>query len=164
MTRSIFIFSIFVIVGAGVVFAQERPVSSDRDRMIPELRRRTLVLDIDARVLENKGVVSWRQTDQKITMSGNPVGIRLEGANLVVAVQFTPFIRRGGNVLFSQVQIGIKDTDQGFSYHTSIQTIPFEFDEPILFFPLGETDSSPSIEIIIKVNPYKEAAAEANNE
>jgi len=166
MTRSIFLVSVFVIVSAGVLFAQDRQPSSDKDKVIPELRRRALVLDINARVLESENVVTWNETHQKITMPGNPVSIRLEGANLVVAVQFTPFIRRSGNVLFSQVQIGIKDSDQGFSYYTSIQTIPFEFNEPILFFPLGETESSSSssIEIILKVNPYREASDKTNNE
>jgi len=130
--------------------------------MIPELRRQALVLDITARVLESEHVVIWNETHQKITIPGTPVGIRLEGANLIVAVQFNPFIRRSGNVLLAQVQIGINDPEHGFSYHTSIQTIPFGFDEPIYFFPLGQSDESSLIEIILTVNPY--TAANTNND
>jgi len=127
--------------------------------MIPELRRQALVLDINARVLESEQVVIWNETHQKITIPGTPVGIRLQGSNLVVAVQFNPFIRRSGNVLLAQVQIGINDPEHGFSYHTSIQTIPFAFDEPIYFFPLGQSEESSLIEIILTVNPYREAAS-----
>jgi hypothetical protein len=167
MTRPIFIVSIICIF-TGILSAQEQRVSNDR--VIPEQRRRALVLDINARVLENEPstgpqggssrtqAVVWHETHQKITIPGTPVGIQLVGANLVVAAQFTPFIRRHGSVLFAQVQIGIKDADHGVSYYTSIQTIPMEFGEPIYFLPLGQSGGASSIEIILTVNPYRETA------
>ena len=160
VNRSLCLISIICVLTSGFINAQERPVSNER--MIPELRRQALVLDITARVLESEQVVIWNETHQKITIPGTPVGIRLEGANVVVSVQFNPFIRRSGNVLLAQVQIGINDPEHGFSYHTSIQTIPFEFNEPIYFFPLGQSEKSSLIEIILTVNPY--TAADTNND
>jgi hypothetical protein len=167
MNRSLCLISAIFISVSSILNAQEQRVS--QERVIPELRRRSLVLDIDARVLETglstgsrsgtEVQVVWSETHQKITIPGTPVGIRLEGSNVIVAVQFTPFIRRHGNVLAAQVQLGINDPEHGFSYHTSIQTIPFEFNEPIYFFPLGKSDGTSSIEIILTVNPFREAAS-----
>jgi hypothetical protein len=127
-------------------------------------RRRAVIVDIDARVLEDKQVVIWNETHRRVTIPGNPVGLKLVGANIVVAVQFTPYIRRSGNVLVAQGQIWVNDPDKGMSYYTSIQTIPMEFGEPIYFFPLGSSSQpgaelrqaaalDASIEIIITVNP-----------
>jgi hypothetical protein len=169
MNRSLCLISVIFISVSSILSAQDQRIS--QDRVIPELRRRSLVIDIDARVLDDvlttnpqgenqrAQVVTWSETHQKITIPGTPVGIRLEGSNIMVAVQFTPFIRRHGNVnvLVAQVQLGINDPDQGFSYHTSLQTIPFEFNETIYFFPLGQSNGSSSIEIILTVNPYREA-------
>jgi hypothetical protein len=121
-------------------------------------RRRSLVIDIKARVIEDEQTVIWNESHRKITIPGSPVGMKLVGSNVVVAVQFTPFIRRTGNVLVAQGQIWIEDPKRGMSYYTSIQTIPMDFDEPIYFFPLGTTQQQldSSIEIILTVNPYRE--------
>jgi len=121
--------------------------------MEQELRRRALVIDIDSRVLTDEDVIIWNQVERKIAIPGSPVGIRMVGSNVVVGVQFTPFIRAQGNVLVAQVQIWI-DTGNGVSYNTSIQTIPIDFNELIYFFPLGASNSS--IEMLLTVNPYSD--------
>ena len=126
-----------------------------------EHRRRALVLEIDARVLENEQDIIWSESHKKITIPGTPVGIQLLGSNLAVAVQFTPFIRRHGSVLVAQVQIGINNPDSGLNLYTSIQTIPIEFNEPVYFFPLGQAEGSSSIEILLTVYPHREDTIEA---
>jgi len=166
MNRSIVSLTLIIITSfltANSVYAQEQQVSNNEAR---EIRRRGLVLDIDARVLGSNDAVLWRAVDRKTTISGNPVSIQLNGSNLLVAVQFTPYIRRSGNVLAAQVQIWLNDPEKGVSYHTSIQTIPMELNEPIYFFPLGQTAQtefaeSSSIEIILTVNPYREPSPES---
>jgi len=155
--RSICLAGFLIIFAAGInINAQENASSKDGDRS--GNRRRALVLDIKARVLEDEQTVIWNESHRKITIPGNPVGIKMVGSNIVVAVQFTPFIRRSGNVLVAQGQIWIEDPQRGMSYYTSIQTIPMDFDEPIYFFPLGtahqQLDSI--IEIILTVNPFRE--------
>ena len=135
------------------VNAQNRPVTGDGTQ--PRLGRNPLVLNISARVLEAENIVIWYNTESKYTMPGRPVDIKLVGSNIIVAVQFTPFIRRGTNVLVAQGQIWIEDAEKGISYYTSIQTIPMEFGEPIHFFPLGANQTPDSlIEIIVTVNPH----------
>ena len=167
MNRSLFLFSAVFIFAAGAqINAQDSQAG-----VASRFGRRALIIGIDARVLEEKEKkqeVAWEETIQKITIPGSPVGIKLVGSNVVVAVQFTPFIRRHGqNVLVAQGQIWIDDPNKGMSYYTSIQTIPMEFGEPIYFFPLGSQQLDSSIEIILTVNLNTEAApteAAANTE
>jgi len=161
MNRSLCLFGVIFIFTASVyIEAQDQQMSAGAGTV----RRRSLVLDIDARVLDDEQTVIWNETSQKNTIPGSPVGIQLVGSNIVVAVQFTPFIRRsGGNVLVAQGQIWINDPERGINYYTSIQTIPMEFNEPIYFFPLGASGQiNSSIEIILTVNPYREAGGSAD--
>jgi hypothetical protein len=165
MNRSLRLFSVFFLLAASVhVYGEDpEPIGRmPRHEMMPGLRRRAVVLDIDARVLEQAEqelVVIWNETHSKLAIPGSPVGIKLVGSNLVVAVQFTPFIRRHNqNVLVAQGQIWLDVPNEGIRYYTSIQTIPLEFDEPIYFFPLGQSHQlEASIEIMITVKPYTEA-------
>ncbi|MCL2243495.1 MAG: hypothetical protein FWC03_03390 [Treponema sp.] len=137
--------------------AQDQQTNSDSSEIIPMFRWRALIVEIDARVLEHEVEVIWNETHRKLAIPGYPVGIKLVGANIIVAVQFTPFIRRHGNVLVAQGQIWIDDPDKGMTYYASIQSIPLEFDEPIYFFPLGSSEHlDSSIEIVLTVNPYSE--------
>jgi len=151
--------ALFIFATSVCIEAQSQPVGSG---MMPEFRRQALVLEINAVALENEEVI-WNDFHQRITIPGTPVGIRLVGSNIIVAVQFTPFIRRSGSVLVAQGQIWIKDSEKGVSYYTSIQTIPMEFNEPIYFFPLGKSSElNSSIEIKLTVNPYKETSIAEN--
>jgi hypothetical protein len=160
--RPLIFIPLLILSVAGVkIHAQEEPVganlghgeASHEGEAIPGLKKRSVIVDIDARVLEDKKVVVWNETHRKTAINGNPVGIKLVGSNIVVAVQFTPYIRRSGSVLVAQGQIWINNPDKGMSYFTSIQTIPMEFGEPIYFFPLGSSaQSDPSIEIIVTVS------------
>jgi len=155
MIRSLCFISVLFVFASGFLEAQEHHISGPG--MEQGFRRRTLVLDINARVLENEKEVIWDETHKKITMPGSPVSIQLAGSNVVVAAQFTPFVRRGSNVMVIQGQIWIEDPKRGISYYTSIQTVPMEFNEPIHYFPLGtEHQIGSSIEIILTVNPNRE--------
>jgi len=152
-------YSIRLLSLLGLLFAMVLPCSAQNRHASREgspgsgRTRSVLVLNINARVLE-ENIVIWNETQDKTTFSGRPVGIKLVGSNVVVTVQFTPYVRRSGNVLVAQGQIWIEDPERGMSYYTSIQTIPMEFDEPILFFPLGADQAlDSSIEITITVNP-----------
>ena len=147
------------IVSISLEAQEQRP---NRIGLDQGLRRRALVININAKVMDGEQVVFEYEPQQRIAIPGNPVGIRLVGSNVVVAVQFTPYIRRQGNILVAQGQIWIESPGQGVSYYTSIQTIPMNFDEPLYFFPLGTSNSS--IEIILTVNPYDEAAGAPENE
>jgi hypothetical protein len=132
---------------------------SPTDTPSPRFRGRPLVLDITARVIEQNQTVIWNESHKKNTIPGRPVGIKLVGTNIVVEVQFTPYVRRNGQkFLVAQGQIWLEVPNQGIRYHTSMQTIPLEFGEPIYFFPLGpqRDGGAACIEVMLILNPYDE--------
>ena len=137
-------------------------VSSDSPHQggfIPRFRGRALVLEINARVVEQNETVIWNESHQKTTLPGQPVGIKLVGSNLVVVAQFTPYVRRGvQKFLVAQGQIWMEIPGQGIRYHTSMKTIPLEFGEPIYFFPLGPQgpEDTARIEVMLTLYPYEE--------
>ena len=128
--------------------------------MPPRFRGRAVILEINARIVEQNQVVVWDESHRKATFPGRPVGIRLVGANIVVVAQFTPYIRhRAQKVLVAQGQIWMEAPNHGIRYQTSMQTIPLEFGEPVYFFPLGparENDEA-SIEVMLVMHPYDES-------
>jgi hypothetical protein len=167
-------FGILALLGIGFIHAEEPgtqsnlqgepvavpvPESSNASPQRPRLRGRSLMLDITARVIEQNQTVIWNESHKKETIPGRPVVIKLVGANIVVEAQFTPYLRRGGQkVLVSQGQRWLEMPNQGIRYHTSIQTIPLEFGEPIYFFPLGprRDEDAACIEVMLTLNPYDE--------
>jgi hypothetical protein len=127
--------------------------------IFPQFRSRALVMEINARIVEQNQTVIWNESHQKTTMPGRPVGIKLVGANLVVVAQFTPYIRRSmQKFLVAQGQIWVEIPNQGMRYHTSMQVIPLEFDQPVYFFPLGprKDDDAACIEVMLTLRPYED--------
>jgi len=128
--------------------------------LTPRFRGMAVVMDIDARILENDEI-TWNETHQKITIPGRPVEIKLIGENLVVVVRFT-FIQNHGNrqkLLVAQGQVWTAEPGQGIRYQASVQTIPLEFNETICYFPLGSLkpgEGASSIEVMLTVNPYED--------
>jgi len=158
----------FLFLASNMVNAQEEngskvalpPGDSSVQNILPRFRGRAVVMDIDARILEN-GEVTWNETHQKTTIPGRPVEIKLVGGNLVVVARFT-FIRNnsgGQKLLVAQGQIWMADPSQGIRYQASVQTIPLEFDETIYYFPLGPfkpEEGGSSIEVKLTLHPYEE--------
>jgi len=109
------------------------------DLQMPQCRlnseKQTLILDIEAKALENEEVI-WEQSNQKITIPGTPVGIRLVGSNIIVAVQFTPFIRRSGSVMVAQGQIWISDPEKGVCYYTRFKQFQWSLTNLFISFRL----------------------------
>ena len=102
-------------------------------------REQSVNLQIISRIIDENQNVAWYTENNNITLPGRPVGIQLIGSNIIVVIQFTPFLRsRGPHLLLAQAQIWIHIPNEGISYHTTIQTIPLEFSEIVYFFPLGQ--------------------------
>jgi hypothetical protein len=133
--------------------------------MVSGFRKRAIVMDIDARVLGEEKAVIWNETHNRIAIPGSPVGIKLVGSNVVVIVQFTPFIRREGSVLVAQGQIWYNEQGKGISYYTSIQTISLVFGEPIYFYPLGNKPNQfdSIIEVVITISRNAASDTEPKN-
>ncbi|MDR0403553.1 MAG: hypothetical protein LBH35_08215 [Treponema sp.] len=155
--------AIFLLAAAGMQ-AQE---------LMPGLREQAVVLNIVARIEENSQEV-WNAASSKVTIPGKPVSIRLVGTNVIVAIQFTPYLQdKDQNILVAQGQIWLAVPNEGISYKTTIQTIPLKFGEQIYFFPLGSegargtggargvASGDPRIELLIELQRYDEAAQNA---
>ena len=142
---------------------QEDTISVSRNPpqqdLIPRFKGRALVLDIDARVIEQNQKVIWNESIKKNTIPGRSVEIKLVGSNIVVVAQFTPYVRRGvQKVLVAQGQVWMEIPNQGIRYFTSMQAIPLELGEPIYFFPLGpqSAEDTACIEVMLTLYPYEE--------
>jgi hypothetical protein len=150
----------FIIFGGMLVFFVCSGVAAQGqtiDDIPPNLRNRAIIMDITARIVEQNQNVVWDTVDYKITIPGRPVELRLVGANIVISVQLTPYIRpRGNSFLLAQGQVWINIPGQGIRFHTCIETIPLEFEEQIFFFPLGNdaSDDDAHIEIQVVLIPY----------
>jgi hypothetical protein len=147
--------SLLFLAAVSAVQAQELSLED----LLPGLREKAVIMDIAARIVEQNQEVVWNSENSRVTIPGRPVGLKLVGANVVVAVQFTPYFRsNGNNVLVAQGQIWINVPDKGMSYQTTMQTIPMEFGEMIYFFPLGSIESPDHsrIEIQLVLRPYIE--------
>ena len=139
------------------LIAQESPLSELPLELLPGLRERTVVMRIVSRIVEQNQEVVWDSENERVTLPGRPVGLRLVSSDLVVVVQFTPFLRASGrHTLVAQGQIWINVPNEGISYRTTMQTIPLEFREQVYFFPLGsaKTPDEARIEIQLTMEPY----------
>jgi hypothetical protein len=153
---TISVFGSFLFFVAGTA-AQELSL----EELLPGLKERAVVLDIVARVVEKNQQEVWNSANSKVTIPGRPVGLKLVGANIVIALQFTPYLRQNGNnVLVAQGQIWVDVPNEGIRYQTTLQTIPLEFGESIYFFPLGSVHSEDEarIEIQLELHPYSSTA------
>jgi hypothetical protein len=127
---------------------------------LPALRERAMVLQITTTIEENNQEL-WNASSSKVTIPGRPVGIKLVGDNLIIAVQFTPYLRQGKFALVAQSQIWINIPEKGMSYKTDTHSIPIDLGEPILYFPLGSDAASnnPHIELLLTMYRYGEEPA-----
>ncbi|MCL2880125.1 MAG: hypothetical protein FWF29_07765 [Treponema sp.] len=135
---------------------QKRPGFHLED-VLPGFAKQAVVLDINARVIENNMREIWNESHQRVTISGRAVGIKMVGSNVIVVAQFIPYLRhRGQNILVAQGQIWLDVPNQGIQYQTTMQTIPVDFDEPVYFFPLGSSDNGDDakIEIMLTMRQY----------
>jgi hypothetical protein len=137
------------------------------DTLLPEFRGQALVLDIVAR-LSGEGQETaqagtnaaevqggaWDSSSSRVTIPGRPVGIKLVGSNIVVAVQFTPFRRGEQNFLVAIGQVWLNIPGKGISYHTTLESVPLAFGEPVYFFPLGRGDDQSILEIQVAMRPW----------
>jgi len=148
--------AIFLFAAAAVT-AQEN--SAD---IITAFRDRAVVIQLTARVVERDVAETWNSATSKVTIPGRPVTLKLVGANVVVAAQFTPYTNEDGKkILVAQGQVWVTTKDEGMLYYTSMQTIPIEFGERVYFFPLGQKkdDGGARIEVQLILTPYVEGEA-----
>jgi hypothetical protein len=146
-----------VFLGAVLFFAINTALRAQSLEELPGLRERAVVMHIVSRIVDENQEIVWDSENTRVVFPGRPVGLKLLGSDLVVAVQFTPFLRQNGrHTLVAHGEIWMNVPDEGISYHTTMQTIPLEFKEEVYFCPLGsmKTKDEARIEIQLVLEPY----------
>lgn len=129
---------------------------------------RALQLEISARIttLDGEQVV-WNMDLTRVTLAGRAVQVRLDGSNITVLAEFTPYVQDDGSlILVAEGRTWLSGEDEeAVSYRTSFKSLPIRLGEPVLFFPLGNRpvtamsesrDEQFNIELEINVVSYGE--------
>jgi hypothetical protein len=109
-------------------------------------------------VLGEDKSVDWTNQGTKVTLPGRPVSLKLSGSNVVMALQFTPYFKAGGGgYLVAQGQIWTDEGERGVRYNSTMQSIPIQLGESVVFYPMGQGGGAEdgSIEILLELLPYK---------
>jgi len=106
-----------------------------------ELREEALVVKVHASVTAPGGAAgtaaAWQEENVKYTVSGVPVVVRLQGTNILVMTQVTPFVRGDSKLnLVAQGQVWVR-SPAGLSYRTTLDSVSVEYGESVFFYPLG---------------------------
>ena len=110
---------------------------------LEELLDGALQLHINARIVdEGQSDTVWTMDVTRITVSGRAVNVRLDGTNITVLAEFTPYWEDEDSLLLLvQGQTWIYDDTATADpeYHTSFTSLPIRLGEPIVFLPLGSS-------------------------
>ncbi len=136
-----------------------------KEPSIEEILKEALSINIHANLSQDKREIMWESEVRKLTIPGRPVTIHLQNQQAKLSVHFTPYRKNdGGLILVAQSEIWLvqnksETSAEGIRYYTSMKSIPLEFGETVLFFPLGKMDNLTNpeklhIEMAVMISPY----------
>ncbi|MFW5742655.1 MAG: hypothetical protein ACOCW3_03855 [Spirochaetota bacterium] len=154
------------IIGLLLFLVATAAEAVELDDILKALLDQALTLTITARVVEDgeETIQSYELT--RVTISGRAVRLRLEGGNITVVAEFTPYEEEDGILLVAEGRILLRTADdEEVQYMTSLRSVPLAIGERAVFYPLGkstfdmdlESDHSgaPNIELEVQIAPYK---------
>ena len=165
------ILCLFLLTGLMGIMAQEAENTeqdfSDPHAILEKLQSEVLRILIQARVLSANRDVIWNVGIDELTIPGRGVELRLNGGNIVVDVEFTPFRQRNNTImLVAQGETWIKnDSNDRIRYQTSMKSIPINSGAPVIFYPLGvdpRDGNTVNLELEVTVSQYKLATTSPN--
>lgn len=145
MTRILGRCAIVSLLAVGLSFPSlaAQDTSPDIDESLEELLSGALTLHITARIIDqDDNETVWMMDLTRATISGRSVRIRLEGSNIAVVAEFTPYWEGDAQLmLVAQGRTWITGNDEleESDYRTSFNTLPIQLGEPIVFLPLGDS-------------------------
>ncbi|MFW5695349.1 MAG: hypothetical protein ACOCYB_09270 [Alkalispirochaeta sp.] len=123
-----------------MIKAQEN--QADIDESLDDLLSGALAVHIHARIIDqDQNETVWTMDLTRVTVSGRSVRVHLEGSNISVVADFTPYWEDDGQlVLVAQGRTWLTNDDDADEpdYRTSFTTLPIQLGEPIIFLPLGD--------------------------
>jgi hypothetical protein len=133
-----------VIVTVLMVLSFLQPDASvaaqDADDALNALLEGALTINIYARIVdEDQNEEVWNMNVTRVTIGGRSVSVQMEGSNIRVLAEFTPYWENDEELLLvAQGQTWIESDDGSKpEYRTAFTTLPVRLGEPILFLPLG---------------------------
>ncbi len=139
--------------------ANQAAAPEDPSAILQELQNDVLRVFISARVIGSDESILWNMELDELTVPGRGVDVRLNGQNVVVEVEFTPYRQEEQTImLVAQGQTWItNDEDNKVRYQTSLKSIPVNSGEPVVFYPLGVdpgNGNTVNLELEITVSNY----------
>jgi hypothetical protein len=154
------------IVGLLLLLSASTAGAVELEDILQALLDQALTINITARVTQSgeETVQSYELT--RVTISGRAVRLRLEGGNLTVIAEFTPYEDEDGILLVAEGQILLRTPEnEEVQYHTSMRSVPLAIGERVVFYPLGrsafdmdlesEQSEALNIELEVEVSPYQ---------
>lgn len=156
------VFGISMISPAVLLAQGEEAVPTEEELrdLLNLVADRALTVEITARITENGVATVWDFRLSELTVSGRGVAIRLEGSNVTVAAEFTPYRDDDQEIyLVAQGQTWLSTgTSTEVRYIPAIRSTPIQPDEPVIFYPLGQSadhgEAVFNIELEVRVRPY----------
>lgn len=138
--------------------------SGDLDDLLDLLQDNVFSVHVIGRIYDSGEVSSWEMEVAKYTISGRKVSLRLEGRNLIVIADITPYINNEDEILLvAQGQVWVDEPGEELvKYSSTMKSLPIKLGDKVYFYPLGisqEYDSEMFIlELEIQILPYKNIA------
>lgn len=154
-----------LLVGMSALSAPAQ--ESATNRTLELLEGRALQVSITARIIEDGEETVWNMDLTRVTISGRAVTVRLEGSNVVVVANFTPYREDDNSILLvAQGQTWLTGSEENdpVRYRTAFKSLPMRLGEPVVFLPLGDRPIDMNIdteeygvfniELEVNVEPY----------
>ncbi len=153
---------VFLFLATVPLFSQDAVI----DESLALLLEGAFTVNIAARIVDqDHNETVWNMELTRITVAGKAVEIRMEGRNIIVEAEFTPYRQTDDSlILIAEGRTWITGTEPSdVQYRTSFTTLPIRLGEPVLFLPLGvnrvpvdtERFGRLNIELEVNVEPYQ---------
>ncbi len=130
-----------------------------------------LSVNLNTRILGTENETVWHMESSNLTISGEAVKVKLKGENLVLIADITPYLNPDNTIfLVAKGEIFLSDSadSEEVKYYTTLQSLPVEDGEKVVFFPLGMAYDSNSnfysMEMEIQVLSVQDESGQANEE
>ena len=127
------------------------------------LKDKKLSVNLNTRILGSENETIWHMESSKLTISGEAVRVKMTGENLVLIADITPYLNTDNSIfLVAKGEIFLSDSDdsEDVKYYTTLQSLPVDVGEKVVFFPLGMAYDSKSnfytMEMEIQILPVED--------
>jgi hypothetical protein len=158
---------LLLAIAVGQAQGQGQDVDADPKDALRNLLSKALSITISARMLPpgtRDEAPAWNAESTRLTIPGRPIRVRLEGENVRIFLDCTPYLQESGEILLlAQGQVWLSEpAEKEARFYSTFYSIPVSFGEKVLYFPLGLNGGQSSrnghfnIELEIKIVPYEQ--------